>query len=1103
MGSRDDFKRHPHSEGEQDVDATLDETVDLPKHVRTESTVDFSQSDASTVPPLKQPAALTLDRDFGDYELLEEVARGGMGVVYKARHKRLNRVVALKMILAGEFAGDDEVRRFHSEAEAAANLEHQGIVPIFEVGEFRGRHFFAMAYVDGVTLSNLIKDGPLDSKDAAQILFQIVDSIAYAHEHGVIHRDLKPGNILLTTDRQARVTDFGLAKRIDSDSDLTDTGQVLGTPSYMAPEQAAGRIDQVGKRADIYALGAILYYLLTGRPPFQSANPIETIRQVLEREPVAPRSLNPAIDRDLETICLKCLNKEPSKRYASASALAAEIERYLTGRPIIARPLSQPARFWRWCRRNPVIAASAGVIATVLIVATIISTWFGYQSTIDEQKALTAAAELETQIGVAKKNELLARKHEKQAKVNETQAKWSERKAKEQESIAKRNSYVARIRIAGDAWERGDVASVRRILDSVRPDPGEPDFRRWEWYYLDSLTRSSLLSIDAKERLNCVTWLWEPGLIAAGRDDGSILLWDAKSGEKQNEIEGHTGPVTRVAWNDRLKLLATGGEDNTVRVWDETWTCIFESDAEQDVTDLSWNRAGSKLAWTTSAITLSVLNWESRDTRQLLDSKARIGWIATSLAWRPDGKQIAISQNGVVKVLDAIDGSEIAETRIVGNTSILLRYAMDWKNDGSELAVTTPDGSVRIVDAVQWREKTRLLAHKSDPQSVMWSTDGRLLASAGMDRIIRLWDVKSGREMRSFRGHGNAVAELSWDAEGKSLASVSIDGTMKTWDVDQNQTSRAITAFDIWGSHPISAAWHPQGDRLLTTSVTASGGIVPLGAGGKNLRLSRSGGSMHAAGWSPDGEKFASSDFRGAVNLWASEGRKLGTVGTGARFLLTPYWFPDSRRVLSASGGNLVVIDTKELQIADKFPTVSEGICAIACDSAGKLLAAADISGTVTVWREEDKQEVAAWKAHDGYISTIVWQPNSNLIATAGWDRKIGIWNSGTGEQVAKWTAHTGRVSSIDWSPDGDRLASTSGHWYSYATKSNAPQHSRLGEVDTSVKLWDPQLAEELLVLRDHGSMVFSVDWSLDGKRLVTTSRDMTMRIWGAPKANP
>lgn len=310
-------------------------------------------------------AASQTTGQFGDYDLLREIARGGMGVVYQARQRKLNRIVALKMIRSGELADADEVRRFHAEAEAAAQLDHPHIVPIFEVGEQDGQQFFSMGFVEGAGLDARIQDGPLPPDEAARLMRTIALAVQYAHEKGIVHRDLKPANVLIDAEGQPRVTDFGLAKNVSADSKMTATGQVLGTPSYMPPEQAAGRIDEIGPPADVYGLGAMLYATLTGRPPFQSASVMETLQQVLERAPVAPRQLNPAVDKDLETICLKCLEKSAARRYATAGELAAELDRFLADEPILARPVGRLERAGRWCRRNPLGATVVALLAVL------------------------------------------------------------------------------------------------------------------------------------------------------------------------------------------------------------------------------------------------------------------------------------------------------------------------------------------------------------------------------------------------------------------------------------------------------------------------------------------------------------------------------------------------------------------------------------------------------------------------------------------------------------------------------------------------------------------------------------------------------------------
>ena len=358
----------------QAVVSDLDEPTIAPNASAEEATLPPSNAnEEATLPPSGSEEGSPIGtkvRYFGDYELLEEIARGGMGVVYKARQINLNRIVALKMILSGQLASDEDVQRFYAEAEAAANLDHPGIVPIYEVGEHEGQHYFSMGYIEGESLADTIRDAPLSPRQAAEYVKKIAEAIAYAHERGVIHRDLKPANVLLDRYGEPKVTDFGLAKKVEGDSDLTATGQVLGTPSYMPPEQAAGNLDEIGPLSDVYSLGAVLYCLLTGRPPFQAASHLDVLMQVLDQRPLALRTLNQSIPRDLETICLKCLRKETHRRYGAAVELADDLGRWLNSEPIEARPVSRSEKGWLWCKRRPAIAGMMVLILVVIVVST-------------------------------------------------------------------------------------------------------------------------------------------------------------------------------------------------------------------------------------------------------------------------------------------------------------------------------------------------------------------------------------------------------------------------------------------------------------------------------------------------------------------------------------------------------------------------------------------------------------------------------------------------------------------------------------------------------------------------------------------------------------
>src|SRR5262249_52560898 len=343
--------------------------------------------------------------EFGDYELLEEIGRGGQGVVYRARKKSLNRTVALKVIGLGQWATQAHLKRFRREAEAAANLDHPCIVPIYDVGEREGSCYFSMKFIDGGQLDEVAKRKPISSRNAAELIAKLARTVHYAHEHGILHRDIKPGNILLDTKGEPHLTDFGLARLLETKSTVTHTMDVLGTPSYMAPEQASGRNEQLTNATDVYGLGAVFYQLLTGHPPFAGGTTYETVRLVLETEPRQPRLWNPKIDRELSTICLKCLEKDPKRRYSSALALAEDLDHWLKHEPIRARRSGFFTHARKWVRRNPGIAA---LIASLVALAVAMG-WNVWKSELISRPATKGIAVLPFEnLGGDKENAVFA-----------------------------------------------------------------------------------------------------------------------------------------------------------------------------------------------------------------------------------------------------------------------------------------------------------------------------------------------------------------------------------------------------------------------------------------------------------------------------------------------------------------------------------------------------------------------------------------------------------------------------------------------------------------------------------------------------------------------
>ncbi len=378
-------------------------------------------------PKSRKPRGKQIGPALPGYEILEVIGRGGMGVVYKALHLRLDRLVALKMVLAGAHASPDELARFSIESQAVAQLQHPGIVQIYEVGEHDGLPYFSLEFVSGGSLAHKIDGKPQPMREAAEMVRELALAMREAHRRNIIHRDLKPANVLLTSDGAPKITDFGLAKRLDADSQQTHTGAIMGSPSYMAPEQAWGQTHQIGPLTDVYALGAILYEMLIGRPPFQGASVIETIELVRTEEPVPPTRLQPKIPVDLETICLKCLQKDPARRYPDANSLAEDLQRFLEDRPILARPVGTAERLTRWCRRNPKVARLTGMVAGLLVSVATVSTYAavslnrakGQLETLNkaESAARQAAQTNERAATKARDLEAVARKRESEARA--------------------------------------------------------------------------------------------------------------------------------------------------------------------------------------------------------------------------------------------------------------------------------------------------------------------------------------------------------------------------------------------------------------------------------------------------------------------------------------------------------------------------------------------------------------------------------------------------------------------------------------------------------------------------------------------------------------
>jgi WD40 repeat protein len=992
------------------------------------------------------------------YEMLGLLGRGGMGVVYKARHLALKRTVALKMILAGGHAGEHERARFRAEAEAVARLQHPGIVQIHEVGEHDGHPFCALEFIDGGSLAQKLDGNSLPAREAARLVEALARAMHLAHSRNVVHRDLKPANVLLTADGTPKVTDFGLARQLDSDSGQTQTGAVMGTPSYMAPEQASGRTHEAGPAADVYALGAILYECLTGQPPFKGATLLETLEQVRTREPVPPSRLQAKMPQDLETICLKCLSKEPEKRYSSAESLAEDLRRYLAGEPIAARPVSSWERARKWAYRHPAVAALwmvGAVTAAALVVVGIL-----YNAQLQE--------------------------HTTQLQKERNTATAQERLAKEQELWARHRAYDSDMFLAYQNWNNKELGRALARLQLQRPQEGQSDLRGFEWFCLWGLCHGDRGLLRGHQGpVNRVRFAPDGKSIISAGADKSIILWDTDTGQPRQTLRGHTDSVWALALSPDGRYLVSGcsgrynsSSDKSLNIWDaRTGQQLQSLNDIQAVRAASFSPDGKLLAISRNHHKVIEL-WDVASWKLSKTIAADDYWTG-EMAFSPDGRTLVEARyNGTVKLRDLASGKDIATLAHANYAA----HSVAFSPDGKTLATGCSDATARLWDAVTFKELA--LFQLGEVFSLAFSPDGQWLALAGAQ--LTLLDLTDNARQTSIPGHSGEVNSVAFAADGRSLVTGGADGTVRLWQVPEQVRRSPASRSDVW-----SLAFSPKGDTL---AVGGNAGVKLLDTATWQERAMLPGGVGWAAGlaFAPGGKWLGYIGDDGcSLRIWDLDAGKQQARIDNKEELLAVAFSPDGSLVAAGGLDKTVRLWTVPAgQAVNSLPGHKWFIRSLAFSRDGKTLAVGcgddwgNVPAEIKLWDVEASKEIAAWEGHASPVKSIAFSPDGRLLASASRDETVKLWNVATQALEGTLEGHTDQVWSLAFSPDGKRLAS--------------------GGADLTVKLWDLATRQEVASLQGHRRPIGALAFSTKESLLVSAGHDSEgrgeLRFW---RANP
>jgi WD40 repeat protein/tRNA A-37 threonylcarbamoyl transferase component Bud32 len=1016
------------------------------------------------------------------YEILAELGRGSMGVVYKARQTSLHRIVALKLL-----QGTEMEARFRAEAEAVARMQHPNIVQLFETGEHEGRSYFSLELLDGGTLAGKLGGKPQPERDSARLIATLARAVHYAHQRGVIHRDLKPANVLLTADSVPKIADFGLARRLNTNQRLTQLGEVVGTPCYMAPEQARGKRSKVGIPADVYALGAILYEMLTGKPPFRADTVYATLIQVATEAAEAPTSIRPGLSLDLEAICLKCLEKRPGARYASAAELADELERYLAGRPVKARPIGARERAAKWVRRTPALAT----VLVLLLVATGLlvggGLFYGMRLQQERDEAARQRDEARTARQEAEWDRDTALQATRDAEQQRDATRQAQAEAGQRLEQARRALYALQLSEALTTWPR-DPGRARQLLEDASRCP--LDLRDFTWRLLARNDAQPLQRLRTPAAV-CLAVSADGKTLATGGRDGFVRLRNTETGQERAALDAHTGRVGAVAFAPVGNMLATCGADHTVRLWNGSGVAVRTLRGHRrPVFALAFSPSGETLA--SAGEEGEIRLWNVKTGKELPTITGHRGAIH-ALVFTSDGKGvISAGEDRGIRFWEV--GTREPRGILQGHADRV--YALALSTDGKLLASAGGDGALRLWDVQTGALRLVLPGHVGHAYAVAFSPDGRTLVSAAEGFAVfretppgevKLWDPTTGQLLGTF-ARPVGVLGLAFLADGKRFA-ITSGGEVEVWPA--RLSMEKLTLRDHNG--PVLAlAFAPDARTLATGGFDQLVKLTDVASGEVSQTLRGHKAPIAAVAFAKE-KTLASASADGVIRLWdASTGKSRKTIEAHRNGVLSLSFAPDGETLVSGGQDHLVKLwhgRTGELRLV--LTGHAQGVTGVAFTADGKMLASSSADGTVKLWRISGGEGINTLKVPGEGVQSLGFSPDGKTLATGGVDGAIRLWDVGTGNAGLILSGHRGPVWSLCFSPDGKTLAAGSG-------PEDAGQLQSVGEV----RLWDPVGGQLRAVLSGHGQAVVAVAFSGDGRMLASASLDQTVKLWEAAPAD-